>query len=90
MIDHADRAALVDATTKAVKAMGAVPAFDVEVEDQEGSFARVAVRDRAGQLGPLFGFAVRKAGSWDVVSLGTFFEAEFYTKHKIPGSLQLK
>lgn len=90
MIDQQDRNALIAATTKAVKAMGAVPAFDVAVEDQEGSFARLKVSDREGKVTPLYGFAVRKAGQWDVVSLGTYFEPAFYQQHKIPQALQLK
>lgn len=90
MIDHQDRNALIAATTKAVKAMGPVPAFDVAVESQEGGFARVKVSDQAGKVTPLYGFAVRKGAQWDVLSLGTFFEPEFYKQHKIPAGIQLK
>jgi hypothetical protein len=89
MIDQQDRDALVAAATKAMKAMGQVPAFEVAVEDQDGAYARVKVSDKSGKLTPLYGFAVRKGGSWDVVSFGTFFEPEFYSQHKIPAGLQL-
>ena len=90
MIDQQDRNALIAAATQAVKAMGAVPAFDVAVEGQEGGVARLKVSDKAGNVTPLYGFAVRKGGQWDVVSLGTYFEPEFYAQHKIPATLQLK
>lgn len=90
MIDQQDRVALVGAVTKAVKAMGPVPAFDVEVEGQEGGVARAKVSDKAGHVTPLYAYAVRRAGQWSVVEMGTFFEPEFYAKHKIPAALHLK
>lgn len=90
MIDQQDRDALVSAATKAVRALGAVPAFDIAVDGVEGPAARVKVSDKAGKLTPLYGFAIRKGTNWNVLDLGTFFEDDFYAENQIPESLQLK
>jgi hypothetical protein len=89
MREIAERESLIDATQRAVHEMGGAPPFEVEVEAQEGAFARVLVRSRDGQLTPLFGFARQQGGAWNLLSFGTDFEASFYEEHAIPAPLRL-
>ncbi|MEB3224145.1 MAG: hypothetical protein VKS61_18885 [Candidatus Sericytochromatia bacterium] len=87
---EADKAALVEATRRAVREMADVPEFGVEVERLQGELARVLVRDAAGELTPLLGFARHQGGGWRVLALGTDFDADFYATHGIPEDLQLR
>lgn len=89
MIDQQDREALLGAATKAVRALGAVPAFEVAIDGIEGLAARVKVSDKNGALSSLYGFAVKKASGWTVLDFGTYFDDAFYAAHRIPPSLQL-
>lgn len=90
MLDQADRDALMRAATFAVRELGANTPFEVRIDAVEGAAARLLVADKAGELEPLFGFAVKRGGTWSVIELGTGFDDEFYEEHGIPAKLQLE
>lgn len=89
MLDPTEENLLLEATRAAVLTMGVDIPIEVVVEHVEGTFARVRVRDRAGKLTPMFGFAVRRAAGWKTLAFGTGFEADFYLEHGIPERLKL-
>jgi hypothetical protein len=64
-------------------------AFDVEVEALEGGVARLYIAPQ-GDLDPAWAFARQEGSEWTVVSVGTFFDEEFYQAEGIPASLWIK
>lgn len=79
---------LKSAVSTYIKRNTEVKDFTLEVEGIEGDFARLRVVPADNTTDPAWVFAQHDASGWSVLSLGTFFDEEFYRETGIPEALQ--
>lgn len=81
--------AIIDATRSYVEQNASVGDIGVEVQKVDGDFARALATPPDGATDPAIVFLQRTDGIWQVISLGTAFDREFYEQNNIPPSLWL-
>ena len=89
LVEKRDRDDIMASTLRYLKANSKVADIQVACERIEGAFARVSARDHSGKIGVVYGFVKRnKDGRWEVLSMGTYFEPDFFKRHGIPENLR--
>ena len=89
LVEQQDREAIVAVTQRFLTSNSKVASYSITCERIEGSFARVRAQDNQGKTSAVVGFTRRnKEGNWEVLSLGTYFEPEFYKANGIPEKLR--
>ena len=84
-----DTQAIVEATRAYVQANSDVAAFDVQVEQVDGDYARARVVPSDGSTDPAWVFLKRENGAWAGLTIGTAFLPEDYQELGLPRSLQI-
>lgn len=89
LAEQHDRDQVIAAVQRYLKTHASVKDARIGCDRLENGFARVSATDGSGKAEPIFGFARRGAnGKWDVIAMGTFFDAGFFKQHGIPERLQ--
>lgn len=87
-----DQAKITQAVLTYIKVKSNVSADDVKVvvEKRDGDYARASVVPIKPVIDAATVFLKYQAGNWQVLSLGTAFDINFYLQNSIPQDLQLK
>ncbi len=83
-------AAVTAAATRYVRSNSAITDFTVQVEAMDAGYARVRISAITVNACPTIAFLKRQHSDWIVLGMGAFFVPEFYERHKIPESVQMK